>query len=198
MAVTWPELYFIRHGETDWNVDARLQGQRDIPINANGRGQAAEAGRRLASVLPEPDSLPWVVSPMSRTRETAEIARAAIGLPPGRYGMDDRLKELTFGEWEGKTWRDLRSVDAAAVEARFHNKWDFVPPGKGAESYQMLLERVRPFFEALRRPTVCVTHGGVIRALFRMVENLPKPEAARVDTPQDRILRLKDDRLEWL
>ena len=62
----------------------------------------------------------------------------------------------------------------------------------------MLLERVRPWFEALERPTVCVTHGGVIRTLFRIVEGLPENEAAALDIVQDRVLRLENSRLEWL
>ena len=74
----------------------------------------------------------------------------------------------------------------------------FVAPGTGGESYQMLLDRIRPWFEALDRPTVCVTHGGVLRVLFRLVEDLPPDEVAAMDIPQDRVLRLKESRLEWL
>ncbi len=62
----------------------------------------------------------------------------------------------------------------------------------------MLCDRIRPWFEELSRDTVCVTHGGVIRALFRIVENTPKEVAASLDTPQDRLLRLKDGHLEWI
>ena len=58
------------------------------------------------------------------------------------------------------------------------------PPGEGAESYQMLLERVKPWFEALDRQTVCVTHGGVVRTLFRMVESVSEDEAARLEVPR--------------
>ncbi|TJW28038.1 MAG: histidine phosphatase family protein, partial [Mesorhizobium sp.] len=68
----------------------------------------------------------------------------------------------------------------------------------GAESYQMLLERVKPWFDALDRPTVCVTHGGVVRALFRMVLGMPEKEAANLNVPQDRLLRLEGRTLEWL
>ena len=73
-----------------------------------------------------------------------------------------------------------------------------MPPGAGAESYAMLMERVRPVFEELSRPTVCVTHGGVIRTLFRMVENLSANEAAALEIVQDRVLKLENSRLEWL
>jgi broad specificity phosphatase PhoE len=62
----------------------------------------------------------------------------------------------------------------------------------------MLLDRVRPWFDALDKPTICVTHGGVIRILFKLVENLPVADAAAMDVVQDRVLRLKNSRLEWL
>ena len=62
----------------------------------------------------------------------------------------------------------------------------------------MLLERVKPWFEALEKPTVCVTHGGVIRILFRLVEDLPVDEVAAMEIAQDRVLRLENSRLEWL
>jgi probable phosphoglycerate mutase len=194
----FPLVYIVRHGQTAWNVEYRLQGQADIPLDEEGRRQASANGRHLAELVSDPAAFDFVASPMLRTRTTMELARAAMGLDPKAYRTDPRLMEMNFGDWQGFTMAELEACEPGSTKGRGPDKWDFVPPGKGAESYQMLLERVRPFFEALRRPTVCVTHGGVIRALFRMVENLPKPEAARVDTPQDRILRLKDDRLEWL
>jgi len=68
-----PRILFVRHGETDWNAEGRLQGQKDTPLNALGRVQAKEAGRRLGMLASNIDALPWIVSPLSRTRETAEM-----------------------------------------------------------------------------------------------------------------------------
>lgn len=194
----FPLVYIVRHGQTAWNVEYRLQGQADIPLDEEGRRQASANGRHLAELIPDPAAFDFVASPMLRTRTTMELVRKAMGLDPAAYRTDARLMEMNFGDWQGFTMAELEARDPGSTKGRGPDKWDFVPPGKGAESYQMLLERVRPFFEELKRPTVCVAHGGVIRALFRMIENLPKPEAARIDTPQDRILRLKDGRLAWL
>src|ERR1700755_1510010 len=91
-------LIFLRHGETDWNVERRLQGQHDIPLNDNGRQQAARAGKRvraMESAFPPLNRLPYIASPLGRTRETMEIARSAMGLEPQAYTTDDRLKELS-------------------------------------------------------------------------------------------------------
>jgi broad specificity phosphatase PhoE len=80
-------LYFIRHGETDWNVAGRLQGQRDIPLNGKGRDQAAAAGRLLRDLVTASHlgELDFVASPLLRTRETMGLARAAMGLPPAPF-----------------------------------------------------------------------------------------------------------------
>ncbi len=121
-----PTLYFLRHGETDWNVAYRLQGQMDIPINANGREQAARNGKRLASLNRRSGTrMAYIASPLGRTRETMEIARRELGLPTYGYETDDRLKELSFGLWQGFTFEELRGQQDPAVEARFADKWDF-------------------------------------------------------------------------
>src|SRR3954454_17086524 len=86
-----------RHGETDWNAEARLQGQRDVPLNDFGRVQAEETSARLRGLVPRCEDLDFVASPLGRTRETMERLREAIGLVPTAYRADDRLKELSFG-----------------------------------------------------------------------------------------------------
>jgi len=190
--------YFIRHGQTDWNAENRLQGQADTDLNALGRSQASENGRKLAGLIADPGGFDFVASPMKRTRETMELLRAAMGLDPAAYRTDPRLVEVNFGDWQGFTYAELEAVRPGISHERSLDKWDYLPSGEGAESYQMLYERIRPWFEALSRDTVCVTHGGVIRALFRLIERLPKEEAASLDTPQDRLLRLSGGRLEWV
>ena len=95
-------LIFLRHGETAYNAENRLQGQLDIPLNARGREQARALGRTLgARVGSEIDRLEaadaFIASPLKRARETMEIARDAMGLPPRRYRLAPVLKEISFG-----------------------------------------------------------------------------------------------------
>ena len=193
-----PLVYFVRHGQTDWNAEHRLQGQADVPLNALGRAQAERNGRRLAELIADPTGFDFVASPLGRTRETMELVRAAMGLEPQAYRTDKRLIEVHFGDWQGHTLAELDRLTPGATAARALDKWHFVPPGGRGESYEMLSARVAPWFAELARPTVCVTHGGVFRVLFRMVGRKPKKEAAALDVAQDRVLRFEDGRLEWL
>jgi probable phosphoglycerate mutase len=99
-----PLVYFVRHGQTDWNAENRLQGQADIELNALGREQATQNGRKLAGLIPDPQAFDFVASPMKRTRATMELVRAAMGLDPYAYRTDPRLVEVNFGDWQGFTY----------------------------------------------------------------------------------------------
>jgi broad specificity phosphatase PhoE len=121
-----PVLYYIRHGETDWNVEGRLQGRHDPDLNAVGRRQAAVCSDILRDLLARDGQSPagcgYVASPLQRARQTAEIVRAALGLAPGDYRIDPRLAEIAFGEWEGLTFREIRSRAPQALAARERDK----------------------------------------------------------------------------
>ncbi|MHB2169636.1 histidine phosphatase family protein [Alsobacter sp. R-9] len=190
-----PRLFFIRHGETDWNAEGRLQGQQDIPINDRGREQAALAGKRLASLRSDAGSLPWIVSPLGRTRETAEIARAAAGLPRDGYDLDPQIKELSFGILEGKTWKEVRREQPELARQREADKWRFVAPG--GESYERLTDRIGAWVATAPAEAVVVSHGGVARALMRLLCDLPPERVSGADIWQGRILLFENGRYSW-
>ncbi len=167
-----------------------------MPLNPRGRVQAEEAGRRLSGLCPDLGILDFVASPLGRTRRTMEILRTALGLPPGDYRADPGFLELTFGDWEGLTWREVRGRNAAAARQRERDKWGFVPPG--GESYGMLRDRLRPAIAGLRRPTVLVSHGGVARAMLAMLAGIPETEAPRIDIWQGRVLVMAGGNHHWV
>ena len=107
----WPDFYFARHGETDWNRERRYQGTMDIPLNATGRLQADANGVLLRELLErdnvDPVSLRWFASPLGRAAETMERLRAAfvMALPP--VVLDPRLIELSFGSLEGRLHSEI-------------------------------------------------------------------------------------------
>ena len=188
-------LYLMRHGETDWNAEHRLQGQRDIPLNDRGRSQAHSNGERLASILPDRTALSWVASPMGRTRETMEITRRALGLDPTDYETDRRLIEITFGDWEGHTLEELWMDDPVLVKSRKKDKWNFRPPA--GESYADLATRTVPALADVEGDTLIVSHGGVMRTLIRSLTDGEEDEWVKFIIPQDRIWIWDGTHGEW-
>jgi probable phosphoglycerate mutase len=195
-----PPLYFLRHGETDWNAVGRLQGRKDIPLNALGREQAARAGRKLHKILAargaDAAAVGFQCSPLERTRKTMEIVRAELGLPREGSVFDDRLVEFTFGRWEGLTWPEVCAKDPELARAREADKWNFVPPG--GESYAELAVRLKPWVEAQDAPSVVVSHGGVARVLMAMLGGLAASRAPMADIWQGRVLVFSEGRFDWI
>jgi broad specificity phosphatase PhoE len=190
-------LYFVRHGETDWNLAQRYQGQRDIPLNATGRAQAARNGRALALTLGHnAGALDYVASPLVRARETMEIMRREIGLSPEGYRTDDRLREINYGHWEGELWGELPAKDPQGFAAREADKWGWQP--RGGESYRALSERVAAWFGDTERDVVVAAHGGVMRVLRGLSGGLDPAEIFRLDVPQDKVLVIEAGRTRWL
>lgn len=181
-----PALYFVRHGETQWNVEGRLQGQRDVTLNALGRRQAAECGMILRALLARdglsPYQMHFVSSPLSRARETMERVREGLGLDRAAYRTDARLAELSFGTWEGSTLAELRVRDPARSAAREQDKWSFVPPQ--GESYALLSERVRTWYAEVQPNTVAVAHGGTARVLMALLGIVPRRQAPMLTIEQ--------------
>jgi probable phosphoglycerate mutase len=194
---TKPTVYYLRHGETDWNVGGRLQGRRDIPLNARGRGQAAHCGVILRDLFArdgrDPNALGYVSSPLGRATETMELARAELGQPAQGYGLDERLAELSFGDWEGFTVKQLHERDPVHISQREHDKWHFVPPG--GESYRMVSARMAAWYDSLTRDTVATAHGGTARGLMAYL-GIAKPAAAPlVDIAQGVVYVFQGDRM---
>ena len=158
-------FWFLRHGETDWNAQGLSQGRTDIPLNAVGLAQA----RRAARIRKGSGIAAVVASPLSRARVTAEIAAEALGLP---VSFDDDLREVNFGEQEGRPMGD------------WYDDWiagTYTP--ERAEPFPVLLARaVLAVNRALERPApvLVVAHGALFRALrlaFGLEPNVRTPNA---------------------
>lgn len=183
-------LYFIRHGETDWNRAQRYQGQTDIPVNDFGRRQAQRNGAVLRNLLRgRLDEVDFVASPLSRTTETMQIVRRELGLEQEPFARDHRLLESHFGHWEGQLWSELPRIDPEGFEARKADTWNWTP--RGGENYPMVEERVRAWVVGLRRTTIAVSHGNISRSLRGVLLNLDTAAVPKLEVPQDRILRFR-------
>lgn len=199
MTLTAP-LYLLRHGETAWNLERRMQGRKDSALTARGREQAAAMGRALAAELAR-ESSPTVFlrSPLGRAGETALIVGRALGLDPAEWRDDIRLAELGYGEWEGFTWPEIE-VDHPEALARWRaDPEDFCPPG--GETHADLRRRCSELLaeiavSALR--TVVVGHGVSGAVLRGLHLGLDARAMFVLDKPQDAFFRLhagREDRI---
>ena len=142
-------LVLIRHGETDWNVEGRYQGQANPPLNARGRAQA----RRLAEELRGVGLDVLYSSPLRRALQTAQVIAETLGLP---LHIEPRLMEINQGDWEGC----LRSEIAARYPDLFRRwetePWEVTPPG--GESLAQVQARVYAALDEIlaRHPRQCV------------------------------------------
>lgn len=189
-------LYFVRHGQTEWNLLRRIQGQIDAPLNDTGRGQAARNGQTLKSLGLSLESMPFVASPLSRCRETMEIIRENAGLPHDGYTTDDRLKEIHFGHWQGQHWPEVATADPEGYAEREKDHYRWRP--RDGESYHDLTMRTVAWLDEIDRDTICVAHGGVSRALRGHILKLDPAEVPELPVPQDKILILRTGEMEWV
>lgn len=189
-------LYLIRHGQTDWNRDARYQGQRDIPLNDTGRAQARRQGDVLKSRLPGLAAADFVSSPLGRAIETMQLVRAALGLDIDGYRTDPTIRELSYGHWEGQLASELSEKDPDGLAGKSSDPFGWQPIG--GESYADLQRRIAVWLEGLERDTVAVTHGGVSRVARGAALGIDPDLVPFLEVPQDRVLILRDGAMDWL
>ena len=190
-------IYFVRHGQTQWNAKGLAQGSSDIELNNLGREQAQANAERLAALLKGTDlaKLDFVSSPMKRAKETMEILRAGLGIPKAGYTTDPRLKEMSFGVNEGTSWPAYAKRLTEAEEKTGADPWAFA--AEGGESYAGLSARVLPFFHEAARDTVVACHGGVSRCIMVAMTGMKPIETINMVIPQDKIMVLRGKELTW-
>jgi broad specificity phosphatase PhoE len=184
----YPEIFVLRHGQTVWNAEGRHQGQQDSCLTILGREQAAIQGQILADAGAG-ESRYVYASPQGRAWSTAEIALQ----PLGKTAVpDDRLKEVSFGEWEGLTAFDIdaRWPDNRAAADRF--LWHFTAPG--GERFEHLRMRAKSFLQDLTGPSIVVTHGITSRVLRGLWLGLDIHGMADIEGGQGVVYHLADGR----
>ncbi|MCB1357870.1 MAG: histidine phosphatase family protein [Maritimibacter sp.] len=176
-----PELLILRHGETEWNREGRMQGRLDSPLTMKGREQAAAQGRILSGIA---QGFDWYVSPRGRVIETARIASGGAVLRE-----DARLAEIDMGDWTGR----LRDEIAAEAPHLFRDDgsdiayYHAIP---GGDTLQAVQERLAEFAACLSRPSVIVTHGIASRVLRCIALGLPWEAFEELDGGQGVVYRI--------
>ena len=164
-------LYFIRHGETSWNVEGKMQGQTDIPLNENGIRLAEETAEGMKEI---PFDL-CITSPLSRARQTAEIVLGGRKVP---IIEDARIEELSFGNWEGIGCRPENYAVPTPIEEfqKFYTEPFAFVPGEGGETILQLCKRTKEFWDEVTakpeyedKTILIATHGCALRAILHNI-----------------------------
>lgn len=184
-------ILLMRHGETEWNLERRFQGRKDSPLTDRGRRQAkAMAALVRDLVLREPGPWRLVSSPLRRAHETAAEVAAATGLA---LETDDRLMEISCGEWEGRTWAEVSA--GRETSAR---QWIFDAPG--GETHAQVQARIADFLATLppepERRAVLVSHGAAGRVLRGLYAGLPREATLDLEVPHDAVFRLRNGQID--
>jgi broad specificity phosphatase PhoE len=181
---TW---YFVRHGETEWNAEKRMQGQWHSSLSANGREHADVNGRWLKTLGIEKV---WA-SPLGRVRETAEIIGKHMPMDPE---WDDRLKEWSSGDWSGELYADIAVKRPEEWAAWVADQYVYRPPN--GENFEDLEDRADSFFaDAANHParTVAVlAHGFIIRVMVSCMAGLSREDVLSIKQANDVVIRVRE------
>lgn len=185
-------IYLVRHGQTEFNRERRLQGHVDSPLTELGIRQARAVGGLLKDLLRDPRGWRIVSSPLGRARATAETIAGILGV--AEVELEPRLIELSWGDWDGR----LRSeLEAAYPDAFGRTGWAFHAPT--GETYEATCARMSDWLESLppepRRRIIAVSHGVSGRVLRGVYADLPPDDAVNQDVPQDAVYLLRHGRI---
>lgn len=187
-----PTLFLARHGETLWNREGRLQGRLDSPLTGYGKDQARRIGATLAALIEEPGYFSLVCSPLGRAYHSMELIAREVGLDPKACRIDRRLKEMSWGQWDGLVHTEIERYFPDALDQRDADPWGYTPPG--GESYAMVAARLRPFLdEAIGHgKLIIVAHGIVSQILRGLYSRLRPDEIVCLTEPEDAVFRLQE------
>jgi broad specificity phosphatase PhoE len=183
-------IYLVRHGETEWNREGRVQGRLDSPLTARGREQARRAGATLAALLEGEAPFLLLTSPLGRAQATARLIVEALGPIVIERRTDDRLTEVSWGRWDGRTRAEIAAREPELWRWREADPWHNPPPG--GESHAMLSERVRAWLESVAElpRLIVVGQGAWGRALRGVYLGLRPEQTDALDEPQDAFFHL--------
>ena len=181
-----PKIWFLRHGQTEWNAEGRIQGRLNSDLTARGREDARKQAALVAPFIDDVLSGPGgiYVSPQGRAQQTAQIALAGHG-----YAVDDRIAEINTGEWEGRLRSELPCADSD-IET-----YASAPGGEGIDALEA---RVQDFLKALAGPSIIVSHGILGKVLRGQIRGLNRQQTTALCNRQGVIYVLENGTEEIL
>ncbi len=186
------DIFLLRHGETVWNRERRVQGRLNSPLTERGLEQARRYGERLRLLLEPADGYRLISSPLGRALQTTTIIAEALGRRSGDITTDEQLTEMAWGRWDGLTAAEIEAKDPELWQARIDDRWTRPPPG-GGETQQDILDRAIAWLATITPGArlVVVAHGALGRAVRVAYAGLPPAAMLELDQPQDAFFRLR-------
>lgn len=185
-------IYFIRHGETNWNAERRMQGQWESDLTERGRQQADKNAETVANL--GVDAI--YASPLRRARHSAE---ALSQRTDHDLIFDDRLKEWNAGDWSGHLYAEVVEKWPEEWTAWRADMWNYRPPG--CENFQDLARRGGDFLNDIlvteHQRIAVVSHGFIGRAMMLVLAKLQPDDALRLHTANDAVFRFKGAKDNW-
>ncbi len=186
-----PTIYLLRHGQTEWNVEGRYQGQLNSPLTAKGKEQAKENALKLKKYI-NLKEVKFFASPLGRAKKTAEIIAKESGLDVSEIIFDDNIQEFNYGIFEGQTKVYCKSELATAFLAREADKFNYVL--EGGESYAKVYVRLKAWLRCVKDESVIVVvaHEMINRALRGIYCDLSNEEMLHLRQANDILIKLEN------
>ncbi len=193
-------IYLLRHGETEWNRQGRLQGHGDSQLTERGLSQAVAMGGALRREIGDAALAGFTLmsSPLGRALATARCVAAVTAHDPAAIIQEPRLRECGFGKWEGEIYDEIEALYPEEWRAREADHWNYRPPG--GESYADVARRVGTWLAEQREESqlIVVSHGLAGRILRALYSGAPSGDVFKMTEPQDAVFRLSGGTIESL
>jgi len=186
-------IYLFRHGETEFNLQGRYQGELDSPLTEAGIQQVQQNARMLKSIISNPQDWKIVSSPLGRAMQSAEIICETIGYDVQNVQQDKRLAEVAVGQWAGLTTSEIEST----WPKRFHKEaiysWYFHAPN--GETYEAVTSRISDWLEEIQcePKVIAISHGLTGRILRGLYAGLGREDALKLAVSQDMFFKLSNN-----
>lgn len=189
-------IYLIRHGETVFNTEGRYQGELDSPLTRDGIEQVTNVSRLLKVYIEDPHEWDIVTSPLGRAIKSTEIVCDILGFERQKVRIDDRLSEVSVGDWAGLTTSEIERSWSELLQHTNSYNWYFNSPN--GESYQAVVERVSDWLESIKNQprVIAVSHGLTGRILRGVYVNLKKEQALKLEVSQNTFFKLSNQTIE--
>jgi probable phosphoglycerate mutase len=191
--VKYPIIILLRHGQTQWNVEERYQGQLNSNLTPLGKEQAKENALKIKKFFKLNTHCPIFSSPLGRAKETTAIICKELNIDINSVSFDKNIQEINYGIFEGKQKKFCQREYASAFEAREASKWSYKLEG-GGESYEEVSKRLYKWLLSIKDESIVVViaHEMINRTLRGMYLNYSPDLTLNLRQPNDMVLKLEN------